>query len=242
MSAGAIFQEVLCIFNGQYLPRASRDDLLAALQAGRPGPLAFLYEAGVEADLPLLILLKRAAVIFIGFCAGNLADDLSDGDCTYLDEPFRIGPCTQLTLHTLFFHALAEADLPNQTLSLATKELVAAVGQQHVELRTKQWTALLFRQVAEGIAGRQWSAYLQILWCDTVLADRAATVGMNVGIAAHVMLDIQSQDPRYTTMPEADRREIVEWAMTAVQELRTEKLPCIDALLTTIEPILQRAS
>lgn len=242
LRAEAVFLEVLDILSNQPLPEISQGDLLAALNAGRLGPLPFLYEAGVEAGLPRQKLLTRAAAIYIGFCAGNLADDLSDGDCTYLAEPSRIGPCTQLNLHTLFFHALAEAGLPNQILSVATQELVAAVGQQHIELRTKQWTAPLFRQVAEGIAGRQWSAYLQILWCDTPLADRAATIGMNAGSATHVVLDLQSQDPRYTTMPEADKREVVAWATTAVQELRAEKLRCIDALLTTLEPVLQRAS
>ncbi len=87
----------------------------------------------------------------------------------------------------------------------------------------------MFREVAEGIAGRQWSAYMQILWCDTPLANRAATIGMNGGIAAHVVKDIQSKDPRYTTMPEADKREIVAWAIAAARALREEHLRCLDA-------------
>jgi len=242
LRAEAIFLEVLDILSRQPLPEISQGDLLAALNAGRLGPLPFLYEAGVEAGLPRQTLLTRAAAIYIGFCAGNLADDLSDGDCTYLTEPSRIGPCTQLNLHTLFFHALTEADLPSQILALATKELVAAIGQQHIELRTKQWTASVYREVAEGIAGRQWSAHLQILWYDTPLADRAATIGMNAGIAAHVVLDIQARDPRYTTMPEADKREIIAWATAAAEELRKEDLRCLKAVLKTIDPVLQGAS
>src|SRR5262245_22068622 len=147
MSAGIVFHEVLRLLGRQCLPELSRRDVLAALEAGRPGPLAFLYVAGEEAGLPEQKLLPRAVAIYIGFCAGNLADDLSDGDCTYLIEPSRIGPCTQLTLHTLFFHALAEAELPSYILSSVAKELIAAIGQQHIELRTKQWTAPLFRKV-----------------------------------------------------------------------------------------------
>jgi len=242
LRAEAIFREVLSILSRQPLPAISQTDLLAALNAGRLGPLPFLYEAGMEAELPHQTLLTRAAAVYIGFCAGNLADDLSDGDCTYLVEPSRIGPCTQLTLHTLFFRVLAEAELPNPVLFSVAGELVAAIGQQHIELRTKQWTAPLFRQVAEGIAGRQWSAHLQVLWHDTALASRAATIGMNAGSAAHVVLDIQSQDPRYTTLPEADKREIVAWATAAAEELRKENLRCIDAVLRTIDPVLQRAS
>lgn len=239
MSAGAVFQEVLRVLSRQHLPTVTRRDLLAALEAGRSGSLAFLYEAGAEAGLPHKMLLTRAAAIYFIFCAGNLADDLSDGEVTYLTDPFRVGPCTQLILHTLFFHTLIEADLPNQTLSLVTQEMIAAVGPQHIEVRTKQWNAPVFREVAEGIAGRQWSAYLQILWYGTTLASRATKIGMNAGIAAHVVKDIQSQDPRYTTLPEADKREIVAWAVEAAQALRTENLHCLNALLRTIDPVLK---
>jgi hypothetical protein len=242
MSAGAIFYEVLRMFGCHHLPEVSQRDVLAALEAGRPGPLAFLSEAGAEAELARRDLLMRAAAIYYNFCAGNLADDLMDGDCTYLSEPFRLGPCVQYILQTLCFQTLMEADLPGPVLSLAARELVAAAGQQLIEVRTQQWSASQFRTVAEGIAGRQWSAYMQILWCGTTLADRAATTGMNAGIAAHVVKDIQSQDPRYTTLSETDKHGIVDWAIVAAQALRAEHLQCLDALLLTIDPVLQEAS
>jgi hypothetical protein len=242
MSAETIFQEALSILNRQHLPDVSRRDLLAALEAGRPGTLAFTYKAGVEAGLPRKKLLTRAAAIYFIFCAGNLADDLSDGEVTYLADPFRIGPCSQLILLTLAFYTLAEADLPSPTLSSVTREMIAAVGPQHIEVRTKKWSAHLFREVAEGIAGRQWSAYLQILWCGTGLADRAVTIGMNAGIAAHVVRDIQSQDPRYTTLSKAEKRKVVAWAVAAARALREEHLRCLDALLPGIDPVLREAS
>ena len=242
MSAGAIFQEVLRVLNRQSLPEVSQRDLLAALEAGRPGPLAFLYEAGAEAGLPYQKLLTRAMAIYFNFCAGNLADDLMDGDCTYLSEPFQLGPCVQYILQTLCFRTLVEAELPGPTLAAATQELVTAAGQQLIEVRTRQWSAPVFREVAEGIAGRQWSAYLQILWCDTTLASRAVTVSMNAGLAGHVVKDISSGDPRYTTLPEADKHEVVTWAVAAARALREEKLRCLDALLRTIDPVLKEAS
>ena len=153
----------------------------------------------------------------------------------------RIGPCVQFILQTLFFHTLMEADLPGPTFSSATQELVAAAGQQLIEVRTRQWSAPVFREVAEAIAGRQWSAYLQILWCDTALAGRAAAVGMNAGLAGHVVEDIRSGDPRYTTLPEADKHEVVAWAVAAAQALREERLYCLDAVLRTIDPVLKGA-
>ena len=241
MSAGAIFQEALRVLNRQHLSEVGQRDLLAALEAARPGPLAFLYEAGAEAGLPYQKLLTRATAIYYNFCAGNLADDLMDGDCSYLSEPFRLGPCVQYILQALCFHTLVEAELPGPTLASVTQELITAAGQQLIEVRIRQWSAQVFREVAEGIAGCQWSAYLQILWCDTALSSRAVTVSMNAGLAGHVVKDISSGDPRYTTLPEADKREVVAWARVAAQALREEHLRCLDALLLTIDPVLQEA-
>jgi hypothetical protein len=241
MSAGAIFQEALRILNRQYFPEVSRCDLLVTLEAGQPGPLAFLYAAGIEAGLPRQTLLTRAAAIYLSYCAANLADDLIDGDCTYLSEPVRIGPCAQFILQNLFFQVLAEAGLPHATLAAAAHELVTGAGPQHIEVRTTRWSAPVFREVAEGIAGRQWSAYLQILWCDTHLANRAATIGMNLGRAVLVREDVHSSDPRYTTLPEADKREIIDWAVTATEALRKENLHCLDAALRALEPVLKEA-
>src|SRR5262245_30818321 len=228
MSAEAIFYEGLRVFARYHLPEVSQKDILSALEAGRPGPLAFLYAAGAESEMPPRQVLERSAAIYFNFCAGNLADDLMDGDCTYLSEPFRLGPCVQYILQTLCFQTLTEAGLPSHVLSSFAKDLVVAAGQQLIEIRTQQWNASLFRQVAEGIAGRQWSAYMQILWSGTPLADRAARIGRNGGVAAHVVKDIQSQDSRYTTLPEMDKREIVAWAMAAARALREERLRCLD--------------
>jgi hypothetical protein len=241
MSAGAIFQEALRVLVSQRLPEVGQRDLIAALQAARPGPLAFLYVAGVDAGLPYEKLLRRAVGIYFNFCAGNLADDLMDGDCTYLSEPFRLGPCVQYVLQTLCYRTLLEAELPGPTLASVTRDLMSAAGQQLVEVRTRQWNASVFREVAEGIACRQWAAYLQILWYDTPLSSRASAVSMNAGLAGHVVKDITSADPRYTTLPEADKREVIAWARVAAQALREEHLRCLDALLLTIDPVLKEA-
>lgn len=241
MSAGSVFQEALRIVIRQSLPEVARGDVLAALEAGRPGPLEFLYEAGAEAALPPEKIISRSAAIYFNFCAGNLSDDLSDSECSYLDDPYRIGPCTQLILQNLFFHALVHAQLPTQTVLFVVQELIAAVGPQHIELRTTQWSARVYQEVAEGIAGHQWSAYLTILWSETALDTYAATVGMKAGIAAHVAKDIQSRDARYTTLSKGEKVEIVSWAIAAMQMLQAQHLVCVDALVRTIDPVLRQA-
>ena len=241
MSAGAIFQEALRVLVRQRLPEVSQGDVVAALEAGRPGPLAFLYGAGEEAGLSFEQIVTRATAIYFNFCAGNLADDLMDGDCTYLSDPFRLGPCVQYILQTLCVRTLLEAELPASTFSSVMQELLTAAGQQLIEVRTKQWSAQKFSEVAEGIASRQWSAYLQILWWDTPLSSRAVNVSMNAGLAGHVVKDISSADPRYSTLSALDKREILARARIAAQALREEHLRCLDALLLTIDPILQEA-
>ncbi len=240
MSAGVVFQEALRLLNRQQFSEVSRPDLLAVLEAALPGPLALLYDAGAEAGLPRHMLLARAAAIYLKYCTVNLCDDLSDGDCTYLSDPARIGPCAQFLLQNLFFHLLVEMELPKPVLSTVTRDIIVGAGLQDVELRTSQWTAPLYCEVADGIAGRQWAAYLQVLWCGTPLAERAATIGMNLGRAVLGWEDIASHDPRYTTLPEADKRAVVAWATTAAEALRREHLRCLDAILRTIDPVLEK--
>jgi hypothetical protein len=242
MSAGAIFREALSILTRYRLPEISQRDLVAALEAGRTGPLPFLYEAGGEAGLPRQILLTRTAAIYFCLCAVSLSDDLTDGECTYLSDPFRSGPCTQLILQTLFLDVLAGANLPNSILSTAAHDLILCGGAQHLEIRTKRWKASIFREVTEGIAGRLWAAYLRILWHGTSLAERAVAIGMNIGRSASVWDDIRSNDPRYTTMPEADKREILAWALAAAEALHKERLSCLDPLLRVVIPVLRRGS
>src|SRR5262245_38647406 len=103
MSAGAIFQQTLRILCGLALPDLVQEHLLAVVEAGRPGPLPLLNEAAYEAGLPREEILTRCTGIFLSFCAGNLADDLMDGDCTYLDPPAKLGPCLQFLVQNLAY-------------------------------------------------------------------------------------------------------------------------------------------
>lgn len=240
MSAGAVFQESLRALNRYSFPEVSRRDLLAALEAGRPGPLTFLYDAGLEARLPRHTLLRRAAAIYLGFCAVNLCDDLTDDECTYLSNPFHSGPCTQAILHHVFFALLAEEGLPSAALTAVAHDLITAGGAQHLEMHTRQWSAPVFREVAAGIAGRPWSAYLRILWHDTEFASRAAEIGMKVGQVTLLWEDINSGDARYATLPAAEKHEIVTWATTLVDALRKENLQCLKTMLPVISAMLTR--
>ncbi|WP_224368595.1 hypothetical protein [Hyalangium versicolor] len=237
MSGGAIYQEALRVLRRLGLPEAAERDVVAALEAAQPGPLALLYEAGMEAGLARETLLIRGAGIFLSFAAGNLADDLSDGDCTYYAHPLRVGPYVQFLLQNLAWSTLARAQVPEEVLAEAARGLAEAAGPQALEVRTQAWTAPLFRRVAEGLAGQQWASYLRLLWAGTPLADRSVA-GHGLGIAAHVAEDIRSRDPRFFSMPEADQREVVRWARAGMDGVRRQRLRCLDAALRRIDPIL----
>lgn len=238
MSGGVLFQEALRTIRRFELPELSERDLLIALEAGRPGPLDLLYAAGLDAALSRPVLLKRGAALFFSFCAGNVADDLIDGDCDYFTEPLRIGPCVQFALQNLFFATCAEAELPPSALAETARALVRAAGPQALEVRTVDWTAPLYRQVAQGIAGEQWAAYLGLLWFGTPLQERAAQLGRDLGFSGHVVEDIRSQDRRFFSMPEADQALIRQEAKASASRLRHPKLQCLEAVLPSLTAIL----
>ncbi|HEX8698570.1 MAG TPA: hypothetical protein VF815_07025, partial [Myxococcaceae bacterium] len=219
MSGGAIYQETLRVLRQQELPEAAELDVLAALEAAQPGPLGLLYAAGMEAGLPSRVVLVRGAGIFLSFAAGNLADDLCDSECGYYPEPMRVGPYVQFLLQNLAWATLAQAQLSGEVLAEAAHQLARAAGSQALEIRTRQWTAPLFQQVAEGLAGQQWASYLRLLWEGSRLAEHAG-VGRWLGIAAHVAEDIRSRDVRFFSMPAEDQREVVRWAREAMAGVR----------------------
>jgi hypothetical protein len=237
MSGGAIYQEALRVLRRLGLPEQAERDVVAALEAAQPGPLALLYEAGMEAGLQREALLTRGTGIFLSFASGNLADDLCDGDCTYYANPVRVAPYVQFLLQNLAWATLARSEVPGEVLAEAARALAEAAGPQALEVRTQAWTAPVFQRVAEGLAGQQWAAYLRLLWAGTSLAPHAAA-GRGLGIAAHVAEDIRSKDPRFFSMPEADQREVVRWARAGLDGVRRQGLRCLDAALRRIDPIL----
>jgi hypothetical protein len=224
------------IVHRQSLPVVSRRELMAVLRAGRPGTLAFSYEAGIESGLDNSEVLARSAAIYLLACAVNLTDDLADGDCTYLEGGVGSGVCVQAILLQLSFCVLLQAAVPTRVLVRMSHDLVAAAGAQLIEMKTRTWRASNFRAVANGIGGRLFSAYLRALWSGTRLAHRASRVGMNLGRAVVVWEDMSSRDNRFLSLPKADRREVVAWAVKAVRSLRRERLRCLNFLLRTIAP------
>ena len=242
MSGGVIFQECLRVVGAHTLHQVAERDVVGALEAARRnGPLDLLYDCGAEAHLPRPALLTRGAAIFFSYAAGNLADDVADDDCTYLDEPVRTGPCVQFILQNLFFSTALRAQVKADVLDEVVALLARAGGPQLLEVRTRRWTMDLARAVGESIAGLQYAAYLRFLWADTTLESRARAVGLALGVAGHVAKDVATKDPRVASLPRSSARELVAWAKAQADALRKENLACLTPMLRYIDPILQHA-
>jgi hypothetical protein len=242
MSAGAVFQQALRIVCRHPLPDAAHADVLRALEAARPGGLLeLLCAAGHEAGLAREALHERAAAAFFVYAAGQLADDLADGDCDYLDEPLRTGPSLVFLLLQLASATLA-GSVPADVHRAAAADLVAGTGPQQVEVRTRRWSAALAQEVAEGIAGRQIAAYLRILWAGTPLAPHAPGLGRDLGVASHVAADARSGDPRYASLPQDERRALREWALAGAERALGVGLRSIAAALAEVVPVLRSSA
>jgi hypothetical protein len=243
MSGGVLFQESLRVLSKSGLHAIAERDVLHALDVAQAhGPLDLIYDCGFEARLERPALLTRGAAIFFSYAAGNLADDLADGECTYLAEPARTGPCVQFVLQNLFFATALRSGISCAALEEVAGTLARAGGPQLIEVRTRQWTAALARLVGESIAGLQYAAYLRLLWDGTWLEGRASDVGMALGVAGHVAKDLLTQDPRTATLSPDQAAEVVAWAKEQADSLRREGLACLEATLRHIDPILERAS
>lgn len=240
MSAGRVFQEALRVLLETPLPVVARDDVIAVLEANRSDLLQFFYDAAREAGTPSDPALRRSAGVFFWYAAGQLADDLADGDCDYLEEPLRTGPSAAFLLVHLGYATLQQAGVDAAALGASARELVCGTGPQHLEVRAQRWDAGLFREVGSGIAGRQLAAYLRVLWTDSVLADRALEIGFDLGVAAHVAADVRSGDPRFHGLTPDDRREVLAWGQAAIVRARGHGLASIEAALRGFEPILAK--
>lgn len=242
MSAGSVFQAALRLIMRQELSAEANRDVLPVLEAVRSkGLLALLEAAAYDSGLEPGAALARAGALYVGCSAGNLCDDLIDGECTYLDEPLRKGPSLQYLLQFIMVRGLLAAGLPGEVVAEGCAGLARSASWSHLEVRTKVWTAPVYRQVGDGVAGQQWGSFLPLLWWGTPLADRAARVGHLAAIAAHVAEDIRSRDPRFTSMPEEDRADVIQWAREANSALRKEDIRCMTLIADGIDRTLSSA-
>src|SRR5690606_4445555 len=113
---------------------------------------------------------------------------------------------------------------------------------QALEVRTRSWTQALYREVAEGIAGRQWAAWFTALYDGTPGEAHAARRGLSLGIAAHTAEDLRSGDLRFYTLSEGARAEVCAWAAAHAASLTEDPADWVQRLVTPLLRTLQAPS
>lgn len=219
---------------------AMRTDARAALDAAPRGPAQLFRMMGAEAELPEEVALERALAATVVSAMVNLADDVADGDCDYLDDPVRLAPATLLFLFSLALHWLAGAGLTPGDLHRIAGHWWRTAAPQNLEIRTTRWTLERAQEVAIGVAGHQYAAYLEMLWSGSRLAPAARRIGTSLGAGGQVALDVESADPRYTTLAPADRDALVAWARDRLEPARAEGLASLAPVLAQMDRSLAR--
>lgn len=241
MSGGAVFLQAIREIVALELPAQAESDVVAVLRACRAGPLQLFYDAGREAGLGGSDCIGRGASAFFCYAAGQLADDLADGECGYLEEPIRTGPSVQFMLQALFVVALDKAAVPLGVAARAARDLVRGAAPQQLEVRTRRWSLERARLVAEGISGLQFSAYFQILWHGTRLEAAAEPIGRDFGFAAHVAADARSGDPRFEDLADSDRLALLALTRSAAARAEAAGLACLGPGLAWVREVVGAA-
>lgn len=241
MSEGAVYRELLAYLVRQRPPNVAERDLIASLDAARSGPLAFAYGAALDAGADPATARSRAAGCFACFAAGNLADDLADGDCTYLESPIATGPAIEFVLlHAAYALWAGSGGVGARAIETASALLSRGATQQLVEVRHPKPTLELTRAFAEGMGGAQYAAYLTVALDGSTFADDASAAGLALGNAGFVAEDRRSRDPRFTGLEPSEQRALTEWARGQLAlATSTFTLPALDAAVRYVAPLLE---
>jgi hypothetical protein len=210
--------------------------VVTALKAASPGPTEMLFNAGCEAGLDRDRALARASIAFMNFATFNLADDLSDGDCHYL--PRDQAPAILLILNNVVFAGLRDLELPRPVEAEILADLISAEHAQVLEIATTTWSARRLWSVTDGIAGRQWSAYLRLVWAGTRLEGLADEIAHQLGRVVLLAGDIESGDARYASLPSDDRRAVASEALANLHGLEARSLAFAGQQLAACRTVL----
>lgn len=216
---------------------ASEELVVRVLRQSAPGPNPTLIAAGIDADLPPRVLIDRASISFLNFSRFNLCDDLSDGDCTYLSA--GQAHVVLLFLSDVFFRELGELDLPRALVDDILADLVAAEQAQLEEIETQRWNAAKLGRVTDGIAGRQWAAYLRLLWSDTELESLAVDAALTMARFALLAGDIETEDDRYRSLSPGDKRIVLLGALAAIEHALSLRLTFMDEIVEVARPVVE---
>ena len=203
------------------------EDVEATLRKVDPDFAAFYHALACDAGLEDDTAADRAAAALLQFASVQLADDLADGDCTYLPDAQRTGPGCAWLLHHLFFVAARRGGVPASALEEAARDLAAVGAAQQIEVRTSRWDLAGARAAAIGLNASQHRAYFRLVLAGSPLGSGAAEAGYDFGFALHVCGDRLKGDQRWSNLDEPARQELASDALGAAQRLTASPSPAL---------------
>ncbi|MEE9383544.1 MAG: hypothetical protein V3V08_09040 [Nannocystaceae bacterium] len=230
MSGGLLRQATLREVARAGLPDAVLKPLAVVLERGLfSGSLAdFLYLAGRDVGFEHEETVARCVPILLLYCAGNLTDDIVDGEDSYVEDQ-RLSAALECVLLSHAFGLLARGPVSREDIAAAMRNIAVATGHLATELCTTRWSAARYMDVGHAIAGLQFQALLRLLW--GARHPNTDPIGNAVGVVIHVAEDIRSEDPRFTSMAGQDRARVLAWARVAAERLRAQGLRSLDAVV-----------
>lgn len=214
----------------------ARTDLEATLRAIDPRFLGLIGDV-LEGEAKPKLAVPRGAAVVLQVASIQLADDLADQECSYLEDAVRRGPGAQALLQLLAYQSMLKAELGEEALLRALSDLsMVGVAQQREVSRT-DWDATSYLELAREINGHQHAAYLTILCCHS--AERELrSMGIAFGTCAHVVGDAFSWDARWRRLSEDARCDVARVALGECTALLAHVLPALRPHVAALHRLL----
>lgn len=209
----------------QNLSESALQDILKVLELKDNSLEVFMHDLMLLAKLDAETIESRLKPILLQQCMIHLADDLADGDCTYLPDCESQGPTALCSLQVLVSLSLLNANLNPDGIRNFYSQMLKVGSAQHEEIRTTQWTLPCSREAAGGLNGALFSAYFSLIWEGTQFETLASELGFHFGIACHVATDIKSRDVRYMHLKKQDRISLREWGLASANYVYDQEIP-----------------
>jgi hypothetical protein len=231
-------RQVIRTLRRQNYPALAEADVERALSRVPAESQVLLIQAAVDADLDEATAIERLCCLSVCAASVNLADDLADGDCHYLDP--RVAPGVSFLLQSWAGALAVRGDVSPAGLEQFWRRLALAAAGQSIEVRTRVWSEELYRQVAQLVAGEQYAGYFRLLWDGTRAEPSATSIGESVGTIAFLHADLVSGDPRFFGMPGSDQLKVLSWCQEFLDTLETSSSRAVLDMVALVRPTFEQ--
>ena len=226
MIAHQVMQQAISRLHAFQPGKAAQHALASVIRQADAPILQLAYELALHSGLNHNDALSRCHALLLQHCAIHLADDLADGDCDYLNQPYQQGTTALFSLQQAFALALCELPLSSGTRETLHRDLLAVGLAQHAELSTSRHALEQAMYLASDLNGKQFRAYF-MLCSDAGQQDTMGAMGYAFGVCNHVANDIRSRDTRYTSLTTDEQQQLRQWSREYLQKIWHSGIPTL---------------